>query len=104
MSDQKRWDQYGRYTANSQAMVVVDATPPTFGPVPVSFGNRDRAMCAPAAGVAVTALDRGAGMIGIVALRIDRDTGVYREMAAQECRSMADGLLRLAAMLEGKAA
>lgn len=101
MSLQKRWDQHGRYKTDNSNEIVVQAVK-SVGVLPISFGDRTRALCVPTAGVAVTILATDAGeQTGVLALRIDQERGVYREMSSGDCRSMAEGLLRMADALDG---
>ncbi|MFC3442583.1 hypothetical protein ACFOKF_15515 [Sphingobium rhizovicinum] len=101
MSVQKRWDQFGRYKVSDDQEIVVEAIQHSGEQIPVSFGDRTRALCVPASNIAVSLFERDDQMLGLIALRINRDQGVYRQMTAEHCRSMAEGLLRMAAMLEG---
>jgi hypothetical protein len=104
MTVQKRWDQFGRYKISDDQEIVVEAVKHTGENLPVSFGDGTRAMCRPASNIAVSILEGDQVMLGLIALRIDRDHGIYRQMNAAHCRSMAEGLLRMADMLEGGAA
>lgn len=104
MTVQKRWDQFGRYKISDDQEIVVEAVEHSGEHVPVSFGDRTRALCRPASNIAVSLLESDQKLLGLIALRIDRDHGIYRPMSAAHCRSMAEGLLRMADMLEGGAA
>lgn len=104
MTVQKRWDQFGRYTTNDDQEILVEAIPHGHEEIPVSFGDRTRAVCVPAVNIAVSLMESDCERVGLIALRIDRDHGIYRQLNAAHCRSMAEGLLRMADMLEGGAA
>ena len=104
MTVQKRWDHYGRYKTDNSNEIVVQAAK-SVGVLPISFGDRTRALCVPTTGVAVTILATDAGeQTGVLALRINKERGVYRELSSADCRSMAEGLLRMADVLDARIA
>ncbi|WP_278393863.1 hypothetical protein [Sphingobium yanoikuyae] len=103
MTTKKRWDQYGPYQTDHGAATIVAPVVSTEAR-PITFFDGGRVLCLPACGISLTMLDNDEFKKGLLALRLDREHGVYREMAGDQCRSMAEALLRLADMLEGKIA
>lgn len=103
MSIQKRWDQFGRYSTDHDIAVIARAAPAA-AERPISFGDGTRALCVSASMVAICIHEKDSEKTGLLALRLDRDRGVFRELTEEGCRSMAEALLRMADMLEGGAA
>lgn len=103
MTVRKRWDQYGPYGTNHGGATIVESVVSTEAR-PITFFDGGRVLCLPACGISLTMFENDEGKTGLLALRLDRDRGVYREMAGDQCRSLAEALLRLADMLEGKIA
>ena len=103
MTVKKRWDQYGPYGTNHEGATIVEPVVSTEAR-PISFLEGGRVLCLPSCGISLTMFENDLGKAGLLALRINQDRGVYREMKGAHCRSLAEALLRLADMLEGEVA